>query len=88
VTIEVLRTYIVRATEADKRLGQRKSDRYRKIARGVLPKYVKIGRRDTGLFDHEIEAINWARAAGKSEDELRALVAELIAARSAQPARA
>lgn len=76
-------TTIVRAALADARLGHSRADRYRKIARGVLPRYVRIGQRDTGLPEHEIEAINRARLGGKSENEIRALVAELIAARYA-----
>ena len=49
---------------------------------GLLPKMVRIGERSVGLPDYEIQAINAARIAGKSESELRELVVRLHAKRS------
>ena len=37
--------------------------------------------RATGTPDNEVEALNAARIAGKTDDEIRALVAKLEAAR-------
>jgi len=45
--------------------------------KGLFPKPVKIGVRAIAFPEHEVAAINAARIAGKSEDEIRALVAEL-----------
>ncbi len=50
---------------------------YNQIKAGVLTRPVAIGARAVGWPDYEIEAIVKARIAGKSDDELRALVEQL-----------
>ena len=50
--------------------------------KGIFPPPVKIGARASAWLEHEVEAVNAARAAGKSDDEIRELVAKLVAARS------
>lgn len=60
-----------------------RSGHYADIAAGLYPRRVKTGRRAAADIEHEAEAINRARAAGKSDDEIRALVRELEAARAA-----
>jgi len=47
---------------------------YNKIRVGLFTKPVRIGQRSVGWPAYEIQAINAARIAGKSNDELRALV--------------
>lgn len=47
------------------------------VDRGLLPKAVKISERASAWPESEIEAINKARIAGKSEGEIRQLVADL-----------
>jgi prophage regulatory protein len=42
---------------------------------------VQIGARAVGWPDSELEALNAARIAGKTDDEIRALVVKLEAAR-------
>lgn len=63
--------------------GVSRSGHYHDIASGLYPRRVKTGRRAAADIEHEADAINRARAAGKTEDEIRALVRELEAARAA-----
>jgi prophage regulatory protein len=51
------------------------------MSQGLLPKPFKLGPRAVGWFAREAAAINAARAAGKSDDEIRVLVARLMRAR-------
>lgn len=62
--------------------GCGKSTFYANIKAGLLPPLVKLGPRMSGLPDHEIDAINRARIAGKSDDEIRQLVRTIVAART------
>jgi prophage regulatory protein len=48
---------------------------------GLFPPPVKLGERTSVWPEHEVAAINLARIAGKSDAEIRALVADLIAQR-------
>jgi prophage regulatory protein len=50
---------------------------YAYVAKGLLPKPVKIGERCSAWAEHELDAVIKARIAGKSEDEIRRLVADL-----------
>lgn len=73
---------IVRIKDAQHRLGETRSPFYDKIARGLLPRTIKISARAAGLPDYEIDAINAARIAGASEREMKALVKRLHAKRA------
>lgn len=53
---------------------------YRHMQHGLLPRPVKFGRSSYWL-EHEIQQVVGARIAGKSDAEIRALVAELMRAR-------
>jgi len=66
-----------------KRRGRSRSSHYADIKAGLFVKPVLIGLRATGTPDNEVDALNAARIAGKSEDEIRALVLKLEAARKA-----
>ncbi len=61
--------------------GRSRSSHYADIKAGLFVKPVLIGLRATGTPDHEVEALNAARIAGKSDDEIRALVVKLESAR-------
>lgn len=50
---------------------------YNAIRDGLFTKPVRIGQRAVGWPDQEVRAICAARVAGKSEGEIRALVAHL-----------
>lgn len=54
---------------------------YADIRAGLLPKPVAIGPRAVGIPAHEVEAVMAARVAGRSEDDIRVLVQQLVAAR-------
>ncbi|MDP3875944.1 MAG: AlpA family phage regulatory protein [Methylobacter sp.] len=61
--------------------GDSRSTTYRKISKGLFTKPVKIGGDRVAWPANEVEAINKARIAGKSDDDIKALVVELEAAR-------
>ncbi len=54
---------------------------YAHVQDGVLTPPVKIGLRASGWPEHEADAINAARMAGQSNDEIRELVKTLTAKR-------
>jgi len=66
--------------ETEKQTGLKKSKIYADIADGLFPKPVKVG--TAALWPlSEVEQINKARIAGKSDDQIRALVDKLHADR-------
>ncbi|MEI6267965.1 MAG: AlpA family phage regulatory protein [Methylococcaceae bacterium] len=58
---------------------------YRNIQKGLFTKPVKLGAR-SAWPQHEIEAINRAHIAGKTDEEIRAIVIVLMAARTEEAA--
>lgn len=62
--------------------GRSRSAHYIDIQQGLFTKPVRLGARSVGWPAREVEAINAARIAGKSDDEIRQLVAALHAART------
>ncbi len=64
-------------------LGYSRTAFYEGIKQGIVPKPVNIGVRSVALPDFEIEAVAKARIAGRSEAEIRTLVADLEAKRKA-----
>ena len=54
---------------------------YNAIKAGLFTKPVKIGQRSVGWVMTEVQAINTARIAGKSETEIRELMTRLHAKR-------
>ena len=63
--------------------GRGRASTYNDVAAGLLTEPVKLGPSASGWPDFEISAINRARIAGKTDDEIRALVSELHAMRKA-----
>jgi len=61
--------------------GYSRSTIYLRIAQGLWTKQVKLGPRCVGWPAHEVAALNAARIAGADDDEIRALVVKLQAAR-------
>lgn len=59
---------------------------YSAISAGLFTKPVRIGQRSVGWPSNEVHAINAARIAGKTELEIRELVARLHAQRAEPPA--
>lgn len=62
--------------------GYSRSTIYWRISEGLFIKPVSLGARAVGYPSHEVQALNAARIAGKSDDEIRALVKRLIATRA------
>lgn len=61
--------------------GASRSTIYLRIQQGLWPKPVRLGPRSVGWPASEVAAINTARIAGKTDDEIRVLVVKLEAAR-------
>ena len=74
---------ILRLPAVLKRRGRSRSSHYADINAGLYVKPVQIGSRAVGTPEDEVDALNAARIAGKSDDEIRALVLKLEAARKA-----
>jgi prophage regulatory protein len=74
---------ILRLPEVKRVLGHRAdASVYNAIRVGLFTNGVAIGQRAKGWPDYEVDAINAARVAGKSESEIRELVKNLHAKRS------
>lgn len=63
--------------------GLSRSTIYLRIAQGLWTKPVSLGPRAVGWPSGEVAAINAARIAGKTDEEIRALVVKLEATRKA-----
>lgn len=61
--------------------GRSRSAHYKDIQDGLFPHPVRIGQRAVGHPENELTELNAARIAGKSDEEIRALVIRLEAAR-------
>ena len=61
--------------------GASRSTIYLRIQQGLWPKPVRLGPRSVGWPASEVAAINIARIAGMTDDEIRNLVVKLEAAR-------
>ncbi|MAC32069.1 MAG: transcriptional regulator [Haliea sp.] len=72
---------ILRLPEILHRRARSRSAHYLDIKAGLYTRPVSIGFRAVGWPEHEVLTLNNARIAGKTDDEIRALVAELEAAR-------
>ena len=75
------RPAILRRASVELLSGYPRSTLYLRISQGLWTHPVKIGPRAVGWPDHEVTALNSARIAGQSEEEIRALVKRLEAAR-------
>ena len=62
-------------------MGKSRSTIYREIQKGLFTKPVNIGGDRVAWPANEIQSINQARIAGKSDDDIKLLVIELEAAR-------
>jgi len=75
--------YILRLPEVLKARGRSKPSHYEDIQNGLFTHPVLLGGRSVGWPEAEVRAINLARIAGRTEDEIRALVTQLEATRKA-----
>ena len=76
------RIFLCKVCDAAVETGTSVSEYYARAVRGVVPPPLKIGLKASRVPSHEIAAVVAARIAGRSEDEIKALVTRLIAARS------
>jgi prophage regulatory protein len=74
--ITILRLPAVKAAT-----GLARSTIYLRVAQGLWPKPVRLGVRAVGWPANEVEAMNSARIAGKTEAQIRDIVLDLQAAR-------
>ena len=72
---------ILRIPAVKSESGLSRSTIYLRIAQGLLTKPVSLGARAVGWPSDEIAAINAARIAGKTDEEVRTLVLKLEVAR-------
>ena len=73
---------ILRLPAVIARTGLSRSPIYNRISRGLWPKPINLGARAVGWPDHEIDAINGARIAGQSDEEVQEIVERLEADRA------
>lgn len=74
-------TTILRLPDVLRERGKSRSAHYLDIKQGLFTRPVPIGLRAVGWPAHEVAALNAARIAGKSEEEIRTLVTKLETAR-------
>ncbi|NMM29171.1 MAG: AlpA family phage regulatory protein [Glaciimonas sp.] len=72
---------ILRLPAVKSESGYSRSTIYLRISQGLWPKPVNLGVRMVGWPTSEVTTMNAARIAGKSDDEIRTLVAKLETAR-------
>lgn len=72
---------ILRLPAVKSESGLSRSTIYLRISQNLWTKPVSLGARAVGWPSDEVAAINAARIAGKTDDEIRALVEKLEAAR-------
>jgi prophage regulatory protein len=73
---------ILRRKQIEAESGYSRSTLYLRIAQGLWTKQVSLGARAVGWPAAEVDALNAARIAGKTDTEIRALVLRLEAART------
>ena len=74
---------ILRLPAVLKRRGKSRSAHYVDVKAGLFVPPVKLGIRARGTPDDEVDALVAATIADKCDDEIRALVVKLVAARKA-----
>lgn len=72
---------ILRRKTVEGLTGYSRSTIYLRIAQGLFPKPVSLGARAVGWPAGDVGALNAARIAGKNDEQIRALVLKLEAAR-------
>lgn len=72
---------IIRLPKVKAESGLSRSTVYLRITQGLFTSPVSLGARAVGWPSSEVAAINAARIAGKTDEEIRSLVVKLEAAR-------
>jgi len=76
---------ILRLPSVKSESGLSRSTLYLRIAQGLWTKPISLGGRSVGWPASEVTALNTARIAGKTDDDVRALVRSLEAGRKLTP---
>ena len=79
-------TTLWRRPTVESETGRHTSSLYEDIQKGLMVRPVKIGGRAVAWPADEVRAINAARIAGKTDDEIRRLVSRLEATRAEKAA--
>lgn len=74
-------TRLLRRPEVEARYGRRRSAIYNDIQNGLFPPPIQFSSRCSAWPENEVDAVIGARIAGQSNDEVRELVRQLVAAR-------
>jgi prophage regulatory protein len=74
---------ILRRRQVQAESGYSRSTIYLRISQGLWPRPISLGARAVGWPASEVDALNAARIAGKTDTDIRALVAKMQAARVA-----
>lgn len=74
---------LISAREAQASTRKSNSQWYLEISQGTIPEGVRIGKNSVAWPEHEITAINQARIAGYSNEQVRELVTVLMDKRKA-----
>lgn len=72
---------ILRLPTVKAETGISRSTLYLRVSQGLWPKPVRLGLRAVGWPSDEVAAMNAARIAGKTDEEIRELVLKLEASR-------
>lgn len=73
---------VLRKPEVKAATGMPNSTLYLRIAQGLFPAPVRLGPKSVAWPTREVAAINAARIAGQTDDQIRELVKQLHAART------
>ncbi|MCB1936736.1 MAG: transcriptional regulator [Nitrosomonas sp.] len=76
---------LIKNTEARSSLGVGNTTFYEQLNAGLITPAVKLGVHSVAWPKHEIQAIVAARIAGKSDDQIKELVKQLVADRAKLP---
>jgi prophage regulatory protein len=72
---------IIRRPSVLNMLGLSKTTLFNREQDGLTPPPINLGGRAVGYLEHECQAVLKAMVAGKSKDEIRQLVCDLVAQR-------
>ena len=73
---------ILRRPDVLTRLGIKNTSLHERIKSGLMVPSIPLGDRAVGWLEHELDQVLAFMAAGKNEDQIRALVAHLVEQRS------
>ena len=74
---------LLRCPEVEDLRGFKRGRIYEECRQGLLPPPIKNGKRSSAWPLSEVLAVNRARIAGKTDDEIRQLVKDLVSQRTA-----